>query len=128
MHGLDLEQCDLCSGAQNPKRGASTGSMAGKSFALIYAPAIREDTFLHLNREGDHWKIRWYSSPSKPATELAQSGAASTRRVIDLASANIVEEIAYPYSTGTGGVSVKDSRYWFDEIQKANAQHGISRI
>ena len=99
--------------------------MAGKSFALIYAPEIREDTFLHLNREGDHWKIRWYSSPSKPAVELAQSGRATTRQVMDLSSVAIVHEIAYPYSSSPGGVSVTKSDYWFDEIAKVNAQHGI---
>ena len=101
--------------------------MAGKTFALIYAPSLRPDTFLHLNREGDHWKIRRYRSPSKPAEELAQSGRASTRQVLDLASLEILYEIAYPYSTSSGGVSVTDSRYWFDEIAKVNARHGIGQ-
>jgi hypothetical protein len=99
--------------------------MAGKSFALIYAPNLRPDTFLHLNREGEHWKFRWYSSPTKPAVELAQSGRASTRQLVDLASVEILHEVGYPYSTSPGGVSVTNSRYWFDEVTKLNVRHGV---
>ncbi len=126
IHGLHTEQCDVCSATPTPGRAAGSRSMAGKSFALIYAPTIREDTFLHLNREGIHWKIRRYWSPSKPAEEIAQSGLASTRQVLDLASLEIVHEVAYPYSTSPSGLSLKDSPYWFDEIAKANAQYGIN--
>jgi hypothetical protein len=99
--------------------------MAGKSFALVYAPTLRRDTFLHLNREGDHWKLRWYSSPNRPATELAQSGRASTRLALDLRDVDFEHEIAYPYSTSPGGVSVTDFRFWFDEIARINAAYDI---
>jgi hypothetical protein len=99
--------------------------MAGKSFALVLAPTLRPDTFLHLNREGDHWKLRWYRSPNQPAIELAQSGKASTRLDLDLRDVEFVHELSYPYSTSPGGVSVLDSRYWFDEISKANAIYDV---
>lgn len=126
IHELDEESCGVCSdGARRSRQAAYDGSMAGKSFALVYAPSVRGDTFLHLNREGDHWKIRWYSSPSAPARELAQSGSATTRLAINLADVVLVHEIAYPYSTRPGGVSVRNSRYWFDEIEKTNAAYGV---
>lgn len=124
IHGLDEHDCDICTGSKRSS-GRPTSSMAGKSFALVFAPSLRADTFLHLNREGDHWKFRWYSSPHLPAVELAQSGVASTRLVLDLASVEFVHEIAYPYSTSGGGVSVTDYRYWFDEIARVNARHNI---
>jgi hypothetical protein len=100
--------------------------MAGKSFALVFAPSLRVDTFLHLNREGDHWKFRLYSSPSQPATELAQSGKATTRLVLELRDVEFVHEIAYPYSISPGGVPITNTRYWFDEIAKANAKFGVA--
>ncbi len=99
--------------------------MVGKSFALVFVPNLRDDTFLHLNREGDHWKFRWYSSPNRPAIELAQSGRATTRRVVALNDVEFVHEIAYPYSTNPGGISITDHRYWFDEIAKMNAKYSI---
>jgi len=99
--------------------------MAGKSFALVFVPSVRKDTFLHLNREGERWKLRWYSSPNRRPTELAQSGKASTRLALDLNEVKFAREISYPYSTSPGGVSVEDSRYWFDQITKANALHEI---
>ncbi|MCD2441868.1 hypothetical protein LQ757_06205 [Agromyces sp. SYSU K20354] len=124
IHGLEETQCGVC-GTRAPGAGGLEGTMAGKSFALVYAPSLRGDTFLHLNREGDHWKFRWYSSPNRPATELAQSGRASTRLVLDLRGVDFVHEIAYPYSTCPGGVSVTDFRFWFDEIARINAAYGI---
>jgi hypothetical protein len=99
--------------------------MAGKSFALVFAPRLREDTFIHLNREGNHWKFRWYRSPLTRPVELAQSGKATTRVILVFEQIEFVHEISYPYSTSAGGVSVEDSRYWFDEIAKVNAKHGV---
>lgn len=124
IHGLEEEQCGIC-GTSARRASRRDGTMAGKSFALVFLPSLREDTFLHLNREGDHWKLRWYSSPIRPATELAQSGRASTRLLLDLRDMEFVHEIAYPYSTRPDGVSVTNSRYWFDEIAKVNAAHDI---
>lgn len=125
IHEFPLDLCAVCSSGSASRRSAVTGTMAGKRFALIYAPSVRDGTFLHLNREGDHWKIRWYASPHKPAVELAQSGVASTRREINLSSVEFVHEVAYPYSTSVGGVPVTNSSYWFGEIARVNAQYGI---
>jgi hypothetical protein len=124
IHGLEEERCDLCTQRGRVSRGVD-GTMAGKSFALVFVPTLRSDTFVHLNREGDHWKFRWYESPSRPATELAQSGKASTRLVLDLDDVEFEHEMSYPYSTSPGGVSITDSRYWFDEIARVNAKYEI---
>ena len=124
IHGLEEDRCDACASRVRAAAG-SDGTMAGKSFALVFAPSLRQDTFLHLNREGDHWKLRWYRSPSHPAVEVAQSGKASTRLLLDLNEVDFVHELSYPYSTSTGGVSVTNSRYWFDEIARVNAAHDI---
>jgi hypothetical protein len=124
IHGLEDEQCSQC-GERLRRASDVEGTMAGKSFALVFAPSLRDDTFLHLNREGDHWKIRWYSSSNRPANELAQSGQASTRLVVALSEIEFVHEISYPYSTSPGGVTITDHRYWFDEIAKVNAKHNI---
>jgi hypothetical protein len=118
IHGLDAKDCGTCNCASN-RRDGSDGTMAGKSFALVFAPGLCADSFIHLNREGDHCKFRRYSSPNRPPTELAQSGK-SSRLSIDIKDVRIVHEISYPYSTSLGGVSVADSRYWFGEIEKAN--------
>lgn len=99
--------------------------MVGKSFALVFVPTLRNDTFLHLSRQGDHWKFRWYSSPSRPAIELAQSGKSSKRLVLDIRDVKFVHEIDYPYSTTPEGVSVTNFRYWYDEIAKMNAAKNI---
>lgn len=125
IHGLEENQCGGC-GASSLRPAGMSGSMVGKSFALVFAPSLRDDTFLHLNREGDHWKFRWYSSPSQPATELAQSGKATTRLRLELSEVEFVHEIAYPYSTSPGGVSIRNSAFWFDEIAKTNASHNIA--
>lgn len=112
IHGLEEDLCGACADGRersNSRMGLG-GTMAGKSFALIYAPSIRHDTFLHLNREGFHWKIRWYPSPSKKPFEIAQSGLASTRRVYDLNNVPFVNEISYPYSTQPGGVSIENAQ------------------
>jgi len=45
---------------------------------------------------------------------------------LDLDNVEFVHEIAYPYSTRPGGVSIRDSRYWFDEIAKANANNDLA--
>lgn len=124
IHGLDEDRCDVCASSTRVA-GVHGTTMAGKSFALVFVPSIRAHTFLHLNREGDHWKLRWYQSPSHPATELAQSGKKSTRLELDLSDVEFVHEISYPYSTNPGGVSVTDSRFWFHEIAKVNAAHDI---
>ena len=124
IHGLVEDQCGVCGGGVR-RAGGHMGTMVGKSFALVFVPSLRADTFLHLNREGDHWKFRWYSSPRRPATELAQSGRASTRLVLDLRDIEFVHEIAYPYSSRPEGVSVTDFRYWYDEIAKVNAAHNV---
>jgi hypothetical protein len=124
IHGFDEDKCGDC--ATRTAAGHNlTGTMAGKSFALVFVPGLNEFTFLHLNREGDHWKFRWYESSSRPATEVAQSGQATTRYHVSLSDLKFLHEIAYPYSTSVGGVSVKDSRYWFDEIAKQNAKYDI---
>lgn len=125
IHGLVDNQCDVC-GTSAPRSAGANGTMAGKSFALVFAPSLRDDTFLHLNREGDHWKFRWYSSPSQPATELAQSGKATTRLQLELSEVEFVHEIAYPYSTSPGGISIRNSAFWFDEIAKTNASFDIA--
>jgi hypothetical protein len=57
--------------------------------------------------------------------ELAQSGKATTRIVMELNDVDIVHEIPYPYSTSPGGVSVEKSEYWFDEVAKANRTYGV---
>lgn len=128
IHGLEEELCGAC-GDKRERANSGMGlggTMVGKSFALIYAPSIRHDTFLHLNREGFHWKIRWYRSPNEKPFEIAQSGLASTRRVYYLPNIPFVHEITYPYSTSPGGVSVESARYWFDEIARTNAGHAVS--
>lgn len=124
IHGLEEDRCDVCASRARPT-GSLDGTMAGKSFALVFAPSVRRDTFLHLNREGDHWKLRWYRSPNQPAVELAQSGKSSTRLLLGLSDVEFAHELHYPYSTSPGGVSVTDSRYWFDEIAKVNAAHDV---
>lgn len=127
IHGLEEELCGACNDKRDRANPGSSrgGMMAGKSFALIYAPSIRHDTFLHLNREGIHWKIRYYPSASDKPVEIAQSGLLSTRRVYDLSEVPFVHELSYPYSTGLGGESVENSRYWFDEISKANSKFNV---
>jgi hypothetical protein len=127
IHGFEEEQCAIC--ASSGREGHSmTGTMAGKTFALVYAPTLRNDTFLHLNREGDHWKFRWYRSPHQRPVELAQSGKASTRTQLELKDVAFVHEVAYPYTTDAGGVTVNDSAYWFDEIARANDEHDIRQL
>lgn len=121
-HDFEEGECDLCLTASR-SAAERTGSREGQSFALIYAPSLAPDTFLHLNRQGDSWKIRHYESPSRPARELAQSSEKATKLVLDLARLEIEHEIAYPYSTSPAGVSIEDHRYWFDEIAKANAKY-----
>lgn len=122
IHGFPENQCATCSAADATTRGgAASGS--GKMFALVYAPAFRDVTFLHLNREGDHWKMRWYPSPSQPPVELAQSAPSSSGPTRDLSTVELRHEIAYPRSTAPGGVTVRDSRYWFDTIARVNNQH-----
>lgn len=127
IHGLESDRCDSCN-AQTSRGHGPTAEWAGKSFALVFAPSLRDDTFLHLNREGDHWKLRWYSSPNRRAIELAQSGKSSTHLILDLNELHLEHEISYPYSSSPGGVSIKDSRYWFDEISKVNGEHGIGAV
>ena len=124
IHGFELGQCDLCN-ASRP--GVSRISEWGEiqTFSLVYIPSHWPDTFVHLNVQGDHWKLRHYASPHRPAIELAQSGEASTRVVLDLAELVREHEESYPHSRTPTGVAVTDSRYWFDEIQKVNAKHGI---
>ena len=121
-HGFDEAECDLCLAAARPA-SERTGSREGQSFALIYAPSLDAGTFLHLNRQGDSWKIRRYSAASRRPEELAQSGEKTTRMMLDITKLEIEHQIAYPYSTSPSGVTVEDSRYWFDEISKANAKY-----
>jgi hypothetical protein len=127
-HGLDQDGCDICTPAAPVARGAggTRGTWDGKTFALVFAPSLPVDSFLHLNRQGDHWKLRWYKSPSEPADVIDQSGPASTKLNLDLSKVEFQHEIAYPHSTSPGGVTVKDSRYWFVEIAKVNDAHGIT--
>lgn len=121
-HGFEEQDCDLCVTASRPA-SERTGSREGQSFALIYAPSLDRSSFLHLNRQGDSWKIRRYSSPSRRPEELAQSSEKTTRMMLDITRLEIEHELAYPYSTSPSGVTVEDSRYWHDEIAKANAKY-----
>ena len=124
MHDFPENECGDCSGsATRSSRPASTGASTGNSFALIYAPLFRKDTFLHLNRQADRWKIRSFPSPHAPAEVLARSAPSSVSLVEDLASVGWLHEIAYPHSRTPEGVTVEDSRYWFDAIERANAQY-----
>lgn len=128
IHGLEEGLCGSCSYQRErstPGR-EPTRDWDGQTFTLIYAPSIRDDTFLHLNRQGSHWKIRWYKSPNEKPFEVAQSGLASTRQVYDLNEVEFVHEVTYPYSTSIGGESVKNAQYWFDEIARVNDKHGVS--
>ena len=121
---MNESDCDLCAAAVRHAESRG-GSRSGHSFALIYAPSLHQETFLHLNRQGESWKIRHYHSPHRPAAVVAQAGEKSTRLVIDLARLVIEHEISYPHSLAPTGVSVEDHRYWYDEIAKANARHRI---
>ena len=123
-HGFPENECGDCSGSSTrSSRSERTGASAGNSFALIYAPLFREDTFLHLNRQADRWKIRRYPSPHAAAEVLAQSAPSSVSVVEDLGSIGWLHEVAYPHSRTPEGVTVEDSRYWFDAIERANAQY-----
>jgi hypothetical protein len=126
IHELQQDLCGTC-GVNARRVGDSSRLLAGKSFALIVAPGILEGTFLHLNREGERWKIRWYSSPNRPAVEMEGSGFASKHRVEALDDINILQEIAYPHSTSPSGVPVDNFRFWFDEINRMNAKYDISK-
>ena len=128
IHGLEEELCGSCGDQRDRSnlRHEPGRDWDGQTFALIYAPSIRDDTFLHLNRQGSHWKIRWYKSPNQKPYEVAQSGLASTRQVFDLNEVKFVHEVSYPYSTSIGGVSVENAQHWFDEIARMNDKHGIS--
>jgi hypothetical protein len=118
MHELKPDQCDIC-GNPTPSGRFSTGaSMAGKTFELVHIPKLRADTYLHLNREGRTWALRWYRSPNEPAIELGRSSRGDT----DPALIGICHSISYPYSLASDGVRVTDSRYWFDEIAKVNSK------
>lgn len=127
IHGSDEELCDYCTAKATGSRGWAR-TMAGHSFALIYAPRLRSDTFLHLNRQGDSWKIRRYFSPSRAPEVVAQSGQLSTKLKLDLDELQIVHDLAYPTSRAQSGVKVTDCRYWHDEIARVNAAHGISAV
>lgn len=124
IHAFPENECADCSGtASRSSRSVSATTTTGNSFALIYAPLFREDTFLHLNRQADRWKIRRYPSPHAPAEVLAQSAPSSVSLVEDLASVDWLHEIAYPHSRTPEGVTVEDCSYWFDAIERANAQY-----
>ncbi|MHB9004014.1 MAG: GmrSD restriction endonuclease domain-containing protein, partial [Coriobacteriia bacterium] len=75
-----------------------SSSRSGKSFALVFAPSVRSDTFLHLNREGERWKLREFPGPNEPAIEVAQSGRSSRLQVVlDPEAIKIL--IPYPHSS-----------------------------
>jgi hypothetical protein len=123
-HGFPEGECGDCADAVvRPSRSSSTGRAEGHAFALVYAPTFCEDTFLHLNRQGDRWKFRRYTSPDQPAEVLAQSAPSSNSGIADLGSIEWFHEIDYPHSRKPAGVTVEDSRYWFDAIERANAQY-----
>lgn len=44
-------------------------------------------------------------------------------QVADLSSIGWLHEIAHPHSRSREGVAIEDSRYWFDAIQRVNAQY-----
>lgn len=126
-HETEVDLCDYCSTSSTPRTRESSGKRSdGHSFALIYAPSMRKDTFLHLNRQGERWKIRWYFSPSRPAEDLAQSGEKTTKLDVDLDTLQLVHDLPYPTSRAPSGVKVTNSRYWFDEIASVNAAYGIT--
>lgn len=122
IHGFPEEQCATCLGENATARGAGNGSMAGQSFALVYAPEVREETFVHLNRQGEHWRMRQDPSPSKPAVEVAGSAPSSLTHEPDLSRLARFHEIPYPTSMAAEGVPETDSRFWFDETARANAR------
>jgi|tagenome__1003787_1003787.scaffolds.fasta_scaffold17693668_1 hypothetical protein len=117
IHEAETDQCADC-GPRSPalKRATGSGTRAGHRFDLVHVPALRDDTFLHLNTEGDSWAIRSYPSPTEPAVVLARGENATDRN-----SLGIVDRIWYPHSKGQGGERVTNHRYWFGEIAKANA-------
>ena len=121
LHGFDDGQCATCAG-DGRRSGPSSASSTGRTFALVFAPSLRGDTFLHLNRQGDQWKFRWYPAPDAPPVELAQS-APSSGGDPALSSIPIQQEIAHPHSSAPEGVGVMDSRYWFDVIERTNREH-----
>ena len=116
IHEFEPGLCDVCERPSTGGRASSGASMAGKTFELVHVPAVRDDTYLHLNREGESWALRWYPSPSDAAVELGRS----SRGDFDPAFSGVRDSISYPYSTSPGGVTVKDSRYWFREVAQAN--------
>ena len=123
-HGFQQDECGDCSGsAAQSIRAGGGGTTSGNSFALIYAPLLRSDTFLHLNRQADRWKIREYRSPHGSAVVLAQSAPSAASPITELASVRWLHEIAYPHSRTPEGVTVEDARYWFDAIERVNAQY-----
>ena len=110
-------------GASGASRSGSDGTWVGQSFHLVFAPSIRADTFLHLNRQGDHWKLRHYPSRTQRPVVIAQSGPASGGPALNLAMVGFKHERFYPHSSGSDGVRVNNSAFWFDEIAKANAEY-----
>ena len=123
IHGLDEERCETC-GTRATSTSDQSGTMAGQTFALVYAPSLRAETFIHLNRQGNHWKFRSYPYRNSPPIELAQAGRGSKLPDLVLAEVAILHEIAYPHSSA-GGHSVEDSLFWFEQIEKLNATYSI---
>ena len=125
IHGLEPERCDACATRSSGGRG-SGGTMAGQTFALVYAPSLRSGTFIHLNRQGEHWKFRSYPSRNRNPIEIAQAGTGSKIPHLVLADVEIIQEVAYPHSSA-GGHPVGDSLFWFEEIEKLNASYSIDK-
>ncbi|KQO98525.1 hypothetical protein [Leifsonia sp. Leaf264] len=98
--------------------------MAGKEFYLVYIPRIREDTFIHLNVEGDTWKLRGYPTPDGPYEVISQTAKSNTKNVIELSEHPRVKQFPYDHSS-RGGESINNNRYWHDEIARRNREHGL---
>lgn len=117
IHGLDPHQCGICT--QRTSRGRRPLGLAtsGRTFALIHAPDLEPITFVHLNVQGDTWKIREYPGPDVSFIERAGSG-------VDAGEGHQLRDIRiaiwepYPHTSTRAGESIENTRYWHDEIQK----------
>lgn len=100
--------------------------MAGHTFALIYAPNLIPGTFVHLNIQGDSWKIRTYPTPEGPYVVVEQAGPKSKRGALDkLGDLRIEIQEPYPHTSTGAGETVENTRYWHNEIVKLNARYDI---
>ena len=127
IHGFESEQCATCQSTARRASASNSGTMAGHSFALIYAPDLVPGTFVHLNIQGDSWKIRTYPTVEGPYVVVEQAGPRSKRGALDrLEDLRIEIREPYPHTSTGEGESIEDCRYWHNEIVKLNAKHGLA--